>query len=158
MCLMRFSVTVVHILGKQLIVAHTVSYIDQDVRAYIEAVVTIKPISPDKLDNIRKAMRNDSRWSSPVSEMAGWDGWLSFRPSMHSMPGLDKMFANQPEISSLISAKCTSQFDRVDGAECSRVGTWGDLLFLLLLVLYFVFVILLQETHFCFHSGFTKSS
>ncbi|KAF0029439.1 hypothetical protein F2P81_018544 [Scophthalmus maximus] len=70
MRLMRFNMTAVHVPGKQLIVADTLSgsplsneaesETDQDIVAYIRAVVTNKPMSSDKLKEIREATLNDA--------------------------------------------------------------------------------------------------
>ncbi|KAG9282090.1 hypothetical protein AMEX_G700 [Astyanax mexicanus] len=70
MRLMRFSVTAVHVPGKQLVVADTLSRnpltesntsdTEEDVKAYVQAIVSTKPMTGGRLDALRAATQEDT--------------------------------------------------------------------------------------------------
>lgn len=84
MRLMRFNVTAIHVPGKQLIVADRLSRsplshgaepdMEQDVEAYVRAVVTNKPISSERLDEIRETTKNDSDLQTVIKSIRS--SWL----------------------------------------------------------------------------------
>ena len=69
MRLMKFNVEAVHVPGKQLIVADTLSRnplrecgesdTEHKVKAYVQGVISTRPITADRLDNIREATSQD---------------------------------------------------------------------------------------------------
>lgn len=103
MRLMRFNLTAVHVPGKQLVVADalsrsplshdTESETDQQVKAYVEAVVTNKPVSLDKLGEIREATANDAELQSVTAcirngwprGMAGFHSSAAFHAARHQL-------------------------------------------------------------------------
>lgn len=83
MRLMRFNLTAVHVPGKQLIVADALSRsplshdseseTDHHVKAYVDAVIANKPMSLDKLREIREATQIDSELQAVIAGVR--NGW-----------------------------------------------------------------------------------
>ncbi|KAJ8346870.1 hypothetical protein SKAU_G00282710 [Synaphobranchus kaupii] len=107
MRLMRFNPRAVHVPGAQLVVADTLSRnplrdssgadTEDDVRAYVEAVIKTRAMSSSKLDLIRKATRDDGAMQRVVGyTREGWpryvpfelQGYYSARTSLSEADGL----------------------------------------------------------------------
>lgn len=93
MRLMRFNVKAVHVPGKQLIVADTlsrnplrdgtVSDTEEDVKAFVECVVTSRPISAHRLDDIREVTRNDADLQMVIGLIrTDWPKTMAHLPSL----------------------------------------------------------------------------
>lgn len=90
---MRFNVKAVHAPGKQLIVADTLSRnpltdetmsdTEEDVKAFVECVVTSRPISARRLEDIREATRNDADLQMVISLIrTDWPKKMAHLPSL----------------------------------------------------------------------------
>ncbi len=104
MHLLRFNMTAVHVPGKQLIMAATLSKSplsqeakaakDQEVKAYIEAVITNKSITPAKLIKIRDTTQNNSDLQTVITCIRR--GWMHRTAELYL-----HMHIMSPEITSL---------------------------------------------------------
>lgn len=91
MRLMKFNADAVHVPGKQLVVADTLSRnplpdrdtsdTEEKVKAYVQAVIESRPITGDRLDAIRSATGQDTDLQTVIRyTRAGWPGQLSRIP------------------------------------------------------------------------------
>lgn len=85
MRLMKFNAEAVHVLGKQFVVADnlsrnplrdcTVSDTEQNVKAYVQAVVETRPITKDRLNTMTEATSNDDILQTAIRYTC--NGWPS---------------------------------------------------------------------------------
>lgn len=86
---MRFNAKAVHVPGKCLVVADTLSQkplsghfhseMEDEVKAYVEAVVASKEVSQSKLDSIRKATELDADLQAVICFLSmGWPKHIPF--------------------------------------------------------------------------------
>lgn len=111
MRLMRFNVKAVHVPGKQLIIADTLSRnplkvsdaseTDEDVKAYVRAVMATRPMSDDRLDKIREATLKDEDLQRVINYIRhGWPDSASQLP--HKLHGYHTARAHLSEADSLL--------------------------------------------------------
>ncbi|KAJ8381370.1 hypothetical protein SKAU_G00021480 [Synaphobranchus kaupii] len=111
MCLMKFNAKVVHVLGKQLVVADMLSRnpltdsgvpdTAEDVNAFVQAVMSTRSVTSDRLDSIRAATRQDvdlQRVASYIHE--GWPSDMSLIP--YSLHGFHAARAHLSEVNGLL--------------------------------------------------------
>ena len=87
MRMMRFNPKAEHVPGKELLVADTLSRnplvnftetaeSEEDVKAYVDAAVMCQPVSPEKLEQIKKATLSDLQLSLVLNYTI--NGWLKY--------------------------------------------------------------------------------
>ncbi|XP_063072782.1 uncharacterized protein K02A2.6-like [Engraulis encrasicolus] len=111
MRLMRFNVKAVHVPGKQLIIADTLSRnplkvseasdTDEDVKAYVQAVMATRPVSDERLEKIRAATLQDEDLQRVTHYiLRGWPTSMSQLP--HTLQGYYKARAHLAEADGLL--------------------------------------------------------
>lgn len=111
MRLMKFNPEAVHVPGKQLIVADTlsrnplqdciVSDTEHEVKAYVQAVLETRPITKDRLNMIREATSNDNILQTVIRyTINGWPSDVSCLP--HNLLKYHTARAHLSEVSGLL--------------------------------------------------------
>lgn len=114
MRLMRFNVKAVHVPGKQLVVADTLSRnplthqgesdTEDDVKAFVQAVLSTMPISEDRLSAIKEATQDDSDLQSVCKYIhQGWPSQMS--QLSHSLHEFHTVRAHLSEVDGLLLYK-----------------------------------------------------
>ena len=102
MRMMRFNVTAVHVPGKQLIVADALSRspltqagseTERHIKAYVDAVVTNKPMSSEKLEEIRGVTQTDPDLQAVISSVQ--NGWRK----THNFPSFSAFYSARHHLS-----------------------------------------------------------
>ena len=111
MRLMKFNVEAVHVPGKQLIVADTLSRNplrecgesdpEHEIKAYVQGVISTRPITADRLDNIREATSQDVTLQTVARYTnEGWPVELTHIP--HALQKLHAARAHLSEVEGLL--------------------------------------------------------
>ncbi|KAL7852791.1 hypothetical protein SRHO_G00185760 [Serrasalmus rhombeus] len=150
MCLMRFNVKAVHVPGKQLIIADTLSRnplkvseapdTEEDVKAYVQAVMATRPVSDSRLEKIRVATLQHEdlqrvthyihhSWPTPISQLPRTlHGYHKARAHLYEADGLllydDRIVIPGSPRMEVLSKLHEGYFGLTKSRERARMSVW----------------------------------